>query len=146
MRNQNESVVIDIIAPTVRRHIQGSFKIYENHWGITVRWGSRGILFSCPRDMDPNKYLCEVSLVLKDGSLTGYFRGNRHRLQYVYEIIHTIYEAYYYYEIIHRIRMQAFRFQFQYAIKQLQQKRSLLGRCLYQIGTAEMHFLRSLMW
>lgn len=145
MMNQNRSIIHDIIGPNIQRGLVRSFRICQNDWGVTVRWGVLGILFSCPRDMNPNRYICEVSLVLADGSLTEYFRGNRHQLRCVHDIIPTIYEAYYYYEIISRIKIQALQFQLRSALRHRKRYQSLLSACLYCIGTLDIRFLRSLL-
>lgn len=136
--------LVSIITSTVRRHIcTSSFKIIEDDWSVTVKWGDLGILLSCPRDLDINKYLCEVSLVLKNGELMQYFKKDRLQLTSEHSIINTIYEAYLYYEVLSKIKIQAMKFHFRKMLNKRSSNQTLLHKCFYQIDTSDILYLRS---
>lgn len=145
MKNVYQHVVSEVITPLLRKALATCFHIHETQWGVTVTWKGGGILFSCPRDLNPDKHLCEVSAVTSDNRLIQYFRGNRHRLRSIHELIPTVYEAYFHCCVVNRIRAHVLRFHIHRAIQRHQKSQSLLHRCFHSISTLDTLLLRSMM-
>lgn len=140
MENPYAVIVTDVIFPTLLKHFYDVFHIQQTGWGVTVKWGREGILFSCPRDMCPNKHLCQLSFITKESVLTQYFEGpSIFWVRDVHEMMHMVYRSYFKYNVLNKIRPHVLQFYTKHRRDARRLRQTLYTQCKLLLSTMEIH-------
>jgi hypothetical protein len=138
MQNPNRAVVTHIVFPTLCRYFQKIFCIEQSEWGVIVKWGKEGLLFSCPRDLRPDKHLCEMSFVTKDQTLTRYFDGPPiYWVRDVQEMIHLVYRSFLKYNLLDKINIYLFQFHLTNKLSKWKKQQTLFSQCALRLSTLD---------
>lgn len=145
MLNPNRPIITHIIFPTLCRHFEKNFNITQTQWSVQLKWGKEGINFSCPRDLQPKKYLCELSFITRNNALAGYFEGpSIYWVRDVSEMIHLVYRSYFKYNLLDNIYFHLFRFQINNKLSKNRKKQTLFYQSLLQLSTMDLYYIKSL--
>lgn len=144
MKNPNRCLVTHIVFPTLCRYFEKIFRIERSEWGVIVKWGKEGVLFSCPRDLRPDKHLCEISFVTRDDVLTRYFEGSPiYWVRDVQEMIRLVYRSFFKYNLLDKINTHIFQFHLANKVSKWKKEQTLCSQCFLQLSTLDRRFLIS---
>ena len=138
MKNPNQPIVTHIVFPTLCRYFQKMFRIERSEWGVFVKWGKEGILFSCPRDLRPEKHLCELSFVQRDSALAQYFEGPViYWVRDVQEMVHLVYRSYFKYNLLDKMCIHLFQFHLTNKLSKWKKQQTLFSKCSLLLSTRD---------
>lgn len=141
--NHNKHIITHVIAPTLYRHFK-NLKINRTEWGVVVCIGTKGLFFSVPRDLNLN-YLCEVSTILPNNSITTYFKGDRYMLATRECLIRSVYQGYLRYTILDHLHLILFNYNIINLVNARKKRWTLGVRSFFYLGTRDIPKVRHLL-
>jgi len=141
--NHNKHIVTHVIAPTLYRHFK-NLKINRTEWGVVVYLGLKGLCFSVPRDLNVN-YLCEVSTILPNNSITAYFKGDRYMLATRECIINSVYQGYFRYTVLDHLDLILFNYNIINSVKARKKRWTLGVQSFFYLGSRDISKVRHLL-
>jgi len=111
-----------------------------------VKLGEKGIFFSCPRDLNTDIYICELSSILPNGGLTAYSdRIDRTLIQEPEEVLRYTYQAFLHYNILSCLPFILFQFQIQdqFRKRKFRKQNSLLLQSFFKLSTCDLQILQN---
>ena len=137
---------IDEIYPKIKNNLN-QFRIYKNsslnlYKSIIINWfpiGKNGFFISCPRDLDTNKFLCEICLVNNQGALYS-LDSEIHKMLDYNELLFNFYRFYLYIVTLYNLPFALLKFYIKN--KNKNHIHSLETLCKYQITTSEINQIK----
>lgn len=119
---------------------------YSGWCSLVVPWDPSqkekgGFAITVPRDMNPDKYLCETCFINANGSLYSHYPGISW-ISSMEELLQNFYSCYLWYRCLHRMCSQAIAFQIRCSSHKRKTPSSLLTLCLNQLSTDDLHMVR----